>query len=78
MTEQIRARQRRLLDEIRATNREWTTGLAHGLYQATGWAPGRATAKKDLQVLARRGVLTESGPDNGRTYTLNHAKGGTA
>lgn len=30
------------------------------------------TARKDLQALARDGVLIEHGPDNGRGYRINH------
>ena len=49
-----------------------TTGQAHAFYRATGWGPCRTTARKDLQAMARRGVLVERGPEHGRTYTLNY------
>lgn len=75
--QQQRPRRRRLLAEIHTLGGHITTGQAHRFYRATGWAPGRTTAKKDLQFLKRRGVLVERGPDNDRTYTLN-SKGGTA
>lgn len=68
-------RRRRLLAEIRRTGGQMTTGQAHAFYRATGWGPCRTTARKDLQAMARRGVLVERGPDNGRTYTLNHTPG---
>lgn len=70
-----RPRRRRLLAEIRRTGGQMTTGQAHAFYRATGWGPCRTTARKDLQAMARRGVLVERGPDNGRTYTLNHTPG---
>ena len=73
MADQIRTRRRELLAEIRQYPGVWTTGMVNGLYQATGWGPCRTTARKDLQALARRGVLIERGPVNARTYTL---KGG--
>lgn len=72
-----RTRRRELLAEIERTGRI-TTGQAHRFYRATGYGPCRTTARKDLQALARNGVLIEHGPDNGRTYHLNHAKGGSA
>lgn len=71
-----RARRRQLLAEISRIGGRITTSQAHAFYRATGWGPCRTTARKDLQALARRGVLTEHGPDNARTYTLNTAKGG--
>jgi hypothetical protein len=73
---QQRPRRRRLLAEIRRTG-HITTGQAHAFYRATGWGRCRTTARKDLQRLTRDGVLTEHGPDNARTYTLNW-KGGAA
>lgn len=74
---QQRPRRRRLLAEIRRAGGRITTGQAHAFYQATGWGPCRTTARKDLQALARRGVLVERGPDNDRTYTLNYRKDGS-
>jgi hypothetical protein len=74
---QQRPRRQRLLAEIRQMGGRITTGQAHAFYQATGWGPRRTTARKDLQALARRGVLVERGPDNDRTYTLNLTKGST-
>jgi hypothetical protein len=74
---QQRPRRRRLLAEIQAVGGHITTGQAHAFYRATGWGPCRTTARKDLQRLTRDGELTEHGPDNARTYTLNW-KGGTA
>jgi len=71
-----RTRRRELLNEIRRVGGHITTGQAHRFYRATGYGPFRTTARKDLQALARDGALLEHGPDNGRTYHLNHAKGG--
>jgi hypothetical protein len=71
-----RARRRELLAEIRRVGGHITTGQAQRFYRATGYGPCRTTARKDLQALARDCVLVEHGPDNERTYHLNHAKGG--
>ncbi|NEB92392.1 hypothetical protein [Streptomyces bauhiniae] len=46
------------------------TGEVMALYRAHGWGPSRATARKDLQYLARRGRLTEDGAINNRSYGL--------
>ena len=71
-----RERHQALLAEIERTG-HITTGQAHRFYRATGYGPCRTTARKDLQALARDGVLIEHGPDNERSYHLNHARGGT-
>lgn len=68
-------RRRRLLAEIRMVGGAWPTGRAHRLYRALGYAPGRRTARTDLRYWARRGALTEDGPDDARTYRLNHQQG---
>lgn len=73
--QQQRPRRRRLLAEIHTLGGHITTGQVHRFYRATGFGPCRTTARKDLQALARDGVLIQRGPDNARTYTL--AKGGT-
>lgn len=75
MADTERTRRRELLAEIERFG-HITTGQAHAFYRATGYGPCRTTARKDLQALARNGVLVEHGPDNGRAYHLNHAKGG--
>lgn len=72
------ARHQALLAETRRIGGHITTGQAHRFYRATGYGPCRTTARKDLQALARDGVLIEHGPDNGRGYRLNHVKGGAA
>ena len=64
-------RRRRLLAAIRTEGGSWPTGRAHRLYQTLGYGPNRRTAKLDLRYWARRGLLTETGPDNGREYRLN-------
>jgi hypothetical protein len=73
-----RPRRLSLLAEIRRIGGEITSGQAHRFYRATGWGPCRATARGDLQYYARRGVLVQRGPDNGRLYELAPQKGGTA
>lgn len=78
MSDQIRTRRRALLAEIRRTGGAYTTGQAHRFYRATGWGPCRTTARKDLQALARRGVLVERGPADARTYTVSHDAAVTA
>ena len=77
MADLERTRRIELLAEIERIGRI-TTGQAHRFYRATGYGPCRTTARKDLQALARGGVLIEHGPDNGRAYHLNTAKGGAA
>ena len=67
-------RRRSLLTAIRAEGGDWPTGRAHRLYKALG-CPNRRTAKLDLRYWARRGLLIEEGPANGRTYRLNHQRG---
>lgn len=76
MADAERTRRRELLAEIRRIGGHITTGQAHRFYRATGYGPCRTTARKDPQALARDCVLIEHGPDNGRGYHLNHAKGG--
>jgi hypothetical protein len=70
-------RRRRLLAEIRTLGGEWPTGRAHRLYRALGYGPNRRTAKTDLRYWARRGLLIETGPANGRSYRLNHTQEAT-
>ncbi|MEH0417895.1 hypothetical protein [Streptomyces sp. B21-083] len=73
MSDRIRTRQGALLAEVRRVGGRFTTGQAHRFYRATGWGPCRTTARKDLQALARLGLLDERGPVNARVYTLAHA-----
>jgi hypothetical protein len=72
-----RTRRRALLKEIRRIGGRITTGQAHAFYQATGHSPCRTTARKDLAYWARRGVLTQRGPDEKRAFTINHTGGNT-
>lgn len=67
-------RRRTLLAEIRIQGGTWPTGRAHRLYQQLGYGPNRRTAKLDLRYWARRNVLIECGPVNGRGYRLNYAQ----
>ena len=76
MADVERTRRRALLAEIRRVGGHITTGEAHRFYRATGHSPCRTTARHDLAYWARRGVLTQRGPDERRAYTLNHTKGG--
>ncbi|MFB6626458.1 hypothetical protein ACFCWD_28820 [Streptomyces sp. NPDC056374] len=56
---------------------EWTTGKVVQLYMERGLhVPCRKTARDDLALLARQGLLTERGPQNGRHYTFNRWNGG--
>jgi hypothetical protein len=48
------------------------------LYHSRGHAPTRKTARDDLALLARQGVLIVHGPTNGRYYTLNTWTGAAA
>lgn len=66
-----RARRRELLEAIRSSPREWTTGEVRRLYAASGWGPNRSVARADLQALAETGHLIEDGPENARVYRLS-------
>lgn len=66
-------RRTRLLDTIRSQSREVRTGEVMALYRANGWGPSRATARRDLQYLARHGQLAEHGPADDRWYTITEA-----
>ncbi|MEU6872424.1 hypothetical protein [Streptomyces sp. NPDC046751] len=56
----------------------WTTRMVQQLYRARGYdAPLRKTARDDLALLARQGLLVLDDTDPGRRcYRLNHAHGG--
>ncbi|GAA2630064.1 hypothetical protein [Streptomyces axinellae] len=62
-----------LLATARAEGGTWTTSRAWDLYRTLHLAPGRRTARRDLQHLARAGRLT---PLDGstRAYTNNPRK----
>lgn len=49
-----------------------STGQVMRWYRDQGLAPGRSTARGDLQLLARRGLLIEM-PGHDRAYRLNAA-----
>ncbi|MFD9567714.1 hypothetical protein [Streptomyces sp. NPDC059994] len=56
----------------------WTSGLVQRLYQQHGHdVPHRRTAKDDLALLARQGLLRACGPENGRYYLFNSWSGST-
>ncbi|MFJ3173759.1 hypothetical protein ACIPJK_23670 [Streptomyces roseus] len=52
-----------------------TTGMAHHHYQAKGISPHRTTARADLELLARQGLIHAVGPENNRRYVLTKAGG---
>jgi hypothetical protein len=64
-----------LLAEIRRTGGAWTTGMAWTFYRNQRLAPCRTTARLDLAYWTRRGLLTQRGRDDARTFTLNHTNG---
>lgn len=68
-------RRTRLLAALREQVGPIRTGQVMQLYRANGWGPSRTTARRDLQHLARQGVLNEHGDDSDRWYTLNSAGG---
>lgn len=70
------SRRRTLLAEIRATGGKWTTGMVVRFYRSNGVAPCRKTARDDLALMARRGLLRRHGATNNLHYTLNAAGGG--
>lgn len=53
----MKHRQQLLLAEIQKTGGLWPTGRAWDWYRKQGLAPGRGTARKDLEALAARGLL---------------------
>lgn len=61
-------RRQNLLTVLREDGGVWKTGEVARLYRERGWGVCRTTARKDLQHLARRGLLVEYGPDNDRSY----------
>jgi len=67
-----------LLRAMRERRGPWTTGMVWRLYHSRGHAPTRKTARDDLALLARQGVLIVHGPTNGRYYTLNTWTGAAA
>lgn len=64
------ARLTQLLDTIRTHGRHWSAGRVQNLRRLTGGPTQRGTARRDLAELARRGYLTQHGPEDGRFYTL--------
>lgn len=63
-------RRERLLEVIRRQGGEWTTGRVMTHYRRTGVAPGRTTARDDLNHLARHGQLDTHDERDCRVYTL--------
>jgi hypothetical protein len=57
----------------------WTAGRVHELYRRLGIAPGRRTARLDLDRLHREGVLGRHDEPTCRYYTCTTTttKGGT-
>ncbi|MEU1071837.1 MULTISPECIES: hypothetical protein [unclassified Streptomyces] len=57
----------------------WTSGVVQRLYQQHGHdVPHQRTAKNDLALLARQGLLLVCGPEDGRYYLLDRRSGGAS
>ena len=67
---QLTARQQRLLAELRDRSGVVTTGRVHDLNRRLG-APKRTTARHDLAVFHRAGLLVAGGSDSARFYVLS-------
>lgn len=63
-------RHSRLLTVLRGQDGPVRTGEVMRLYREQGWGPSRTTARRDLQALARRGLLVEHGHRSDRQYAL--------
>ncbi|MGW3164784.1 hypothetical protein ACWC9Q_18310 [Streptomyces sp. NPDC001142] len=63
---------------VRDSRGEWTTHRVQELYRSRAYAaPFRRTARQDLAVLARQGLLVLDDTDPGRrVFRLAHANGG--
>jgi hypothetical protein len=64
----LNTRRRNLLTVIRIERGVWRTGDVVRLYRDTGWGCNRATARHDLQFLARQGLLVEHRLNDDRWY----------
>ncbi|MEU1496102.1 hypothetical protein [Streptomyces sp. NPDC005732] len=64
-----RARRTELLDAMRRSPDQWTTGRVTAFYRANGWGCNRNVARQDLRFLTERGQLREHGPENDRAYS---------
>lgn len=69
----LTARQTRLLWLLQGGRREVTTGRAHKANRLLG-APKRTTARHDIAVFQRHGLLTQGDVDNPRIYLLKEAR----
>ncbi|WP_107055034.1 DeoR family transcriptional regulator [Streptomyces aureocirculatus] len=71
----VRAQQAALLKAVRDLPGPGPvrTGQMLPAQAAAGFGCSRTTIRQDLHALAHRGLLIEHGPDNNRSYTLNHA-----
>lgn len=69
-------RRKELVDAMRHSPDRWTSGRVVAFYQANGWGRQRHVARQDLRHLTEMGLLTEHGPENDRSYSLNPAKEG--
>lgn len=65
----LTARQRHLLDELRADGGVVRTGRVHAVNRRLG-APKRTTARHDLATFHRAGLLIQGGADDHRYYLL--------
>lgn len=66
----LKDRRHRLLTVLRQQDGPIRTGDVMRLYRQQGWGPSRTTARRDLQFLARRGLLVEHGPLSDRRYMM--------
>jgi len=65
----LTGRQQRLLDTLRSHRGVITTGRVHEMNRHLG-APKRTTARRDIALLHRAGLLIEGGNPNSRFYLL--------
>ncbi|MEU5772627.1 hypothetical protein ABZ819_04895 [Streptomyces venezuelae] len=65
----LTTRQTRLLETLKAESGVISAGRVHEINRSLG-APKRATARRDLTALHRRGLLIQGGADDRRFYLL--------
>ncbi|WPO70254.1 hypothetical protein [Streptomyces sp. KN37] len=70
----LNERQTRLLVLLKGGRRVITTGRVHEVNRQLG-APKRTTARRDIAVFQRHGLLTQGGSDGRRFYLLTRKAG---
>jgi hypothetical protein len=65
----LTARQTQLFEGLKADRRVVTTSRVHRLNRALG-APKKTTARRDIAVFRRHGLLIQGGADDRRFYLL--------